>query len=482
MKRNVELIVTGGTVVNAGWSQRADVVIDQGRVLALTQPYTAERDYETASHIDAHDRFVLPGGVDPHCHVALASGDFTTLDDYAAATRAAVFVGTTTIVDFAIPRPGEAPADVAPAQRAKAAEGICDSALHACVTEWTEDIPNQLDSLVADGIVTVKMFTPYRGGMMAENDTILKVMARLRDRGGMVYMHCESNHLIEHAQRVCAGEGEISAEHHHRTRPEAAEVASAADILAIAESLNAPVYFVHQSTAAAVELVRRARTCGVAAFSEVVAHYLVLDDTMYSTKNPERFVCCPPLRARSEVDSLVEAVLTGGVDTLGSDHCCYDTEQKERRRDDVRAMPNGLLGVETRLPILYTELVTRRQLPIERFVALTEANPARLNGIYPRKGALLPGSDADLAIWNPLAARTISTNSLHMATDYTPYEGVQVTGWPETVLLRGQPVIREGNLVPNPPAGQHLRGDRLRSLTRPLPNNKVAPTTGRRLS
>lgn len=469
MTFDVDLIVRGGTVVNAAWSQRADLVIQDGRVLAVTRPDCAERHYSATWEIDARGRFVLPGGVDPHCHVGFSSGAFTTRDDYAAATRAAVFGGTTTIVDFAIPAPGESPIEKVRTQRDKAAQGICDSALHACITEWAADTDQQLDSLVSEGVVTVKMFTTYRGETMASDDTILKVMERLRALGGMAYVHCESNHLIEHAQDACARQHAISAENHHRTRPVHAEVAAVSDILAIAEALDAPVYFVHQSSTEAVNLVRRARARGIAAFTEVVAHHLVLDEDVYLGQHPERFVCCPPLRPRHEVDNLLAAVLAGSVDTIGSDHCCYDTAQKEAAQDDVRLMPNGLPGVETRLPVLHNELVVRRGLPLEHFVALTAANPARLNGIYPRKGALLPGSDADLAIWNPTTVATVSSASLHMATDYTPYEGCNVTGWPETVLVRGRVVVNGGQLARNPPPGRHVPGARIHVAGQPLP-------------
>ncbi|MFG1857327.1 dihydropyrimidinase [Actinomadura geliboluensis] len=449
-----DVVVRGGTVVEAGWSGPADVVITGGRVTALAAPGTAPA---AASVIDAAGHLVLPGGVDPHCHVGFTSGDFTSLDDYRQCTTAAVHGGTTTIVDFAIPRPGENPADAAHAQRAKAGEGLCDSALHACVVEWDDTVPDQLASLVADGIATVKMFTTYRGETMADEDTVLRTMKTLAALGGMVVIHCEADHIIGDAQRRCADAGRIGASHMADTRPDLAETASVAEILAIAESVDAPVYFVHQSTAEAVELVAAARRRGLRAYSEAVAHHLVLDDSAYAGDRPERFVCCPPLRPADQVRALGRHLFTGEVTTIGSDHCCYDTAQKESRSGDVRAMPNGLPGVETRLPVIFSEYVVRRGLPVTRFVELTAANPARTNGLYPRKGTLLPGADADLAIWDPTAEWQITAGDLHMATDYTPYEGMTITGRPKTVLVGGRVVVDNGVLTDPTPHGRHIK-------------------------
>jgi dihydropyrimidinase len=469
----VDLAVRGGTLADAQWHGRADLFAARGRVQAIVAPGTPlPPGSAQATEIDASGLLVLPGGVDPHCHVGFTSGDFTSLDDYLQCTTAAVFGGTTTIVDFAIPRPGQAPADVAHAQRAKASQGLCDSALHACVTAWDSSTADQLASLVSDGIVTVKMFTTYRGESMADSGTILRTMTVLRDLGGMVVIHCEANHLIEDAQQRCAADGGVAAGNMAGTRPELAETASVAEVLAIAESLQAPVYFVHQSTAGATGLVAQARRRGVAAFTETVAHHLVLDDRRYQDSEPERFVCCPPLRPAAAVGQLGRQLFTGEVTTIGSDHCCYDLAQKRSRRHDVRVMPNGLPGVETRLPVIFSEYVVRRGLPVTRFVELTAANPARANGIYPRKGTLLPGADADLALWDPARRWTLTAGELHMATDYTPYEGTEVTGRPVTVIVGGRVVVHGGALADPAPGGRHLAARRLSltpSLSSPVP-------------
>jgi dihydropyrimidinase len=447
-------VVRGGTVVEAHWSGLADVVIDDGRITAVLAPGTPVDDEDET--IDATGRLVMPGGVDPHCHVGFTSGEFTSLDTYLECTTAAVFGGTTTIVDFAIPRPGQAPLDAAEKQRLKAAEGLCDSALHACVVEWDDTTADQLAVLASAGIRTVKMFTTYAGETMANEHTILNTMQTTRDLGGMVIIHCESDAIVADAQHHAATTDGIDASHMSHTRPELAETASVAAILAIAESQRAPVYFVHQSTPAAVELVAQARTRGLVAFTETVAHHLVLDDSMYAGERPERFVCCPPLRPRDVVDELGRHLFSGDVTTIGSDHCCYDSAQKEVHSHDVRHMPNGLPGVETRLPVVFSRFVNDLGMTASRFVELASTNPARANGLYPRKGTLMPGADADIAIWDPDVAWTVTAAELHMKTDYTPYEGRRLRGKPTTVLVRGTVVVNDGALLDDTPRGRHL--------------------------
>jgi dihydropyrimidinase len=448
-------------VVNAGWSAPADVLIGQGRIVGVVEPGSTPTGGGNPTEIDASGRLIMPGGVDPHCHVGFTSGQFTSLDDYRQATTAAIFGGTTTIVDFAIPRPGEVPAEVAARQQAKASEGLCDAALHACVVAWDPTVPDQLAGFIADGIVTVKMFTTYRGESMANDDTVLAVMSTLAPLGGMVVIHCEANHLIESAQHTCASHDRIDAAHMPATRPELAENASVAEILAVAEGVKAPVYFVHQSTPDAVDLVSAARARGVRAWSETVAHHLVLDESRYLGPHPERYVCCPPLREAPTVRGLRRRLAMGQVATIGSDHCCYDTNQKELVAHDVRAMPNGLPGVETRLPVIFSELVSSGVINPERFVELTSANPARLNGLYPRKGVIAAGADADIVIWDATRPQTVSTEHLHMATDYSPYEGMSLTGAPETVIVGGRVVVHDGQLLDGQAHGRALRSQPL---------------------
>lgn len=459
---DADLIVVGGTVVNHDWSGPATLIVRSGRVAQLLDPAEDLPDLaREARVIDASGRLVLPGGVDPHTHIGMSIGEHTTKDGYPEATAAALWGGTTTVVDFAIPMVGQTPLEAVLERRRSAELGRCDAALHGCVIEWDDSIPEQLRAMSKLGVRTVKLFTTYRNQLMAGPDTILRVMEALKDLGGMAYVHAESNHLVEHDQQKASEAGRIDATGHAHTRSELSELTAVREVLATAKALGAPVYFVHQSTPEAIDEVRCARAEGVMAYTETCPHYLTLDDRSYDGDSPELYVCCPPLRSPSTVAGVTQRALARQVDTIGSDHCCYDLAQKRSDRSDVRAMPNGMPGVETRLPVIFTEMVQRRGMPLEHFVAVTSTNPARLNGIYPRKGAIAPGSDADLILIDPTDVRTVSAEQLHMLSDYSPYENRDLSGWASTVVLRGHVVLDDGRLQQDSPPGIAISSDPL---------------------
>ncbi len=460
MTTSADVLVHGGTVVTEGWVGDASVVVRGGRVAALlggghSPAAGAERV------VDARGMLVLPGGVDPHCHVGLPLGAYTTRDSFWSASLAALAGGTTTIVDFAIPRVGQHPLEALEERAGLAAGSRCDYAFHGCFNAPSDSIRDTVHELAEAGVRTIKLFTTYRDLLMVDTGTTAEVMSALQEVSGLTYVHAEANDLVEGAQREAEHEGRIGAGDHARTRPAAAEEAAVDEVLAVARRLSAPVYFVHQSTPAAVDLVASARRDGVHAYSESCPHYLTLDDGRYATSHPERWVCCPPLRDRETVDALALRMRMGFVDTVGSDHCCYDSEQKMARADDVREMPNGLPGVETRIPVVFSELVARGRLSLRQFAAVTAADPARLNGLYPRKGTIAPGSDADLVVLDPSQTRRVRAADLHMETDYSPYEGLEVTGWPVTVLQRGRVVVDGGEVKDPGPVGEWLQAQAL---------------------
>ena len=448
-----DLVVHGGTVVNAGGSVPATVVVRDGRidaVLSADAPLPAH-----ARAVDATGCLVLPGGVDPHCHIGQRLGEYAALDDYEQASIAALWGGTTTVVDFAIPDPGQTPLDAVEDRRKLAEISRCDTALHGCVVEWDETTEEQIAGMADRGVRTIKLFTTYRDVVMAGPDTILEVLRCLHRQGGIAYVHAEANHVIEDAQDLAAAVASADAAHHPGTRPELAEAAAVAQVLATAEHVDAPVYFVHQTTAEAVDMVRDARRRGVRAYTETCPHYLALDSTVYSGPHPERFVCCPPLRDPSTVAALQLRARVGDVDSLGSDNCCYSTDQKLEHHDDVRLMPNGLPGVETRLPVAWTTLVVDGGMPVERFVAMFATNPARLNGLA-GKGVIAPGADADLVVLDPATRRKAHAADLHMPTDYTPYEGADLAGWPTVVVAGGRVVVDADGFHDPGPVGRPL--------------------------
>jgi dihydropyrimidinase len=460
-----DIVIRGGTVVTDSWSGPAAVVVTGDRISGVLD---ADAEVEAARTVDATGMLVLPGGVDAHCHVGLPLGAYTTRDTFSSATIAALAGGTTTIVDFAIPGPGEDPLAVLRRRLAEAETSRCDYAMHGCINAPNGSITGTVRAFADAGVRTVKLFTTYRDLLMVDIETVRQVMTALSEVDGLTYVHAEANDLVEAAQREAERAGRIGATGHAGTRPVAAEERAVSDVLAAAEHTRSPVYFVHQSTPGAVDLVVAARQRGVRAFSESCPHYLTLGSDRYADPVAERWVCCPPLRDKSTVEELDRRLEMGFVDTVGSDHCCYDSVQKAERADDVRQMPNGMPGVETRLPIVFDRFVASGRISAERFVALTAAAPARLNGLYPRKGTIAPGSDADLVVFDPTATRVVTAGALHMETDYSPYEGREVTGWPVSVLSRGRVVVDRGDLQDPGPVGEFLPAGPVRTGPSPV--------------
>ena len=462
MGLSMNILIKNGLVVNSNLSAPMDILIQDEKIVALLHPGVPSNfDLTKAEIVDAQGMHILPGGVDPHCHIGFSSGQFSSLDNYEEATRAAVCGGTTTIVDFAIPEKGETSLEALFRQKARISNSFCDSAMHGCIINFQEDIAGVIRDFEANGVRTVKMFTTYRNEVMANSETIMQVMKELIEIGGVVYVHCESDHIIRENQQVALEISQISSAFHHQTRSELAETTSVIELLAMAETLEAPIYFVHQSSKEAVDQVSYAKLAGRKAFSEAVLHHLVLDDSVYKSQSSERFVCCPPIRSRATVDRLHKVLINGDIDTLGSDHCCYNVEQKEMFKHDVRYMPNGLPGVETRIPVGLSKLVIDAGLSIERFVAISSTNPAKLNGLFPRKGVIAPGSDADLVIWDLRFKGTVNTNNLHMATDYTPYEGMDLKVKHIATYVRGNLVASNSEPIENNKIGKFLHAKKL---------------------
>lgn len=461
-----DLVLANGLVVNADGRRLAHVIIDHGRVVEMSP---ADEPVPPADRvIDARGKVVIPGGVDGHCHVAQVTGRFRTLDDYAMTSTAALWGGTTTILDFGIPRDAsETPLQAAMGKLALAEQSRCAVGLHASVIEWDDSVPGQLDQLAELGIRSVKMYMTNRGSTMADNDTVLRVMREMVRLDGLTYIHAEHDAIVTACTQHHADVGKIGIEHLHEMRPELVEEASVQEVLALAEFSGAPVYLVHQSTPRAVDLVVAARDRGLDVLSETCPHYTVLDDTCYGSAVPEWYACCPPMRSAESVAALRDRLLGGGIDTMSSDHSCYDLGQKRERSDDVRAMPHGLPGVETRMPVTFTALRTAagdgsgildamRPGLIERFVDLFSAAPARLNAL-PGKGAIAPGHDADLVVFNPSESRVVDGGALHMGTDFSPFHGRALTGWPQVVVSQGRVVVDEAGFHDPGPVGSFIR-------------------------
>lgn len=453
----LDLLITNATVVNADGRLRCHIGVADGVITALLDAGTPPDELpESRRSLDATGRLVIPGGVDAHCHVEQVTGAHKSLDTYETATVAALHGGTTTIIDFGIPSgPDESPLEAAQHKLRLAGSARCDVALHGSVITWDETVPAQLERLAEHGIRSVKLYTTNRGSTMADDHTIVNVMKEMVRLDGLVYVHSEHDAIITDRIEACAHEDQLDISHLHRTRPAISEDASVREVLAMAEYTGAPVYFVHQTTPEAVDAVQQARARGQRVYSETCPHYLAFDETVYASDAPERYACCPPMRPRAAVDGLADRVAWGAVDVVSSDHSCYDLAQKRRFSIDVRRMPHGLPGVETRMPATFTVLVKQRGVSLERFVDLFAAAHARINGLA-RKGKVAVGFDADLVLFDPEESRTVDGTALHMGTDFTPFDGVELFGWPSTVVSGGRVVLDDGVFTDPGPVGSFV--------------------------
>jgi dihydropyrimidinase len=444
----MRVLIRNGTVVTAEGRSAADVLVDDETVAQVAPRITAAADRT----LDAAGKLVLPGGVDVHTHLDMPYGDAVSADDFASGTIAAAMGGTTTIVDFAVQERGGTLRRAVDTWMAKAqGRAAIDYGFHVIVTDLPPVVEREMDELVADGITSFKLFTAYPGRLMVDDATIFRALLATRKNGGLVMVHAENGGVIEVLQQRALAAGRTGPLQHALTRPALAEAEAAHRCAALAELAGAPLYIVHVSAAETVDVVAAARARGLAVYGETCPQYLFLTDAAYADDGA-RVIMSPPLRDARAQERLWRALANDELQTVATDHCPFTLADKHRHAEFTK-VPGGAPGIETRLMLLFDA----RRLPLERFVEVTASAPARLFGLYPRKGTIAAGSDADLVIWDPERTHTISAATHHMRVDYNPYEGRVVRGMPETVLLRGQVVVEGGAFTGRAGAGQFLR-------------------------
>lgn len=446
-----DLVIANGTVATASDVYRADIGIRDGQIVQIGGDMG-----HAARVIDAMGRYVLPGGIDSHVHISQPSGPGIEMaDDFDSATRSAAFGGNTMVMPFCLQERGQS-LTTAFREYQSLADGQChvDIAFHLIVTDPTSNVLGQeLPALIEEGHSSVKVFMTYEALRMDDAE-ILATMDVARRHGAKVLVHCENEDVIAFLAQRAEEAGDTAPRAHATTRPVIAEREATHRALTLAEVVDVPIVIVHVSNGAAMDEIARARMRGLNITAETCPQYLMLEADDLSRENWEgaKFVCSPPPRNRFEQENCWRGLQTGLFDLFSSDHCPfrYADEKGKSNPDGLRSfrhIPNGIPGVETRLPILFSEGVMKGRIDLPRFVALTATNHARTYGLYPQKGTIAVGSDADIAIWNPETRRTIRHAELHDEADYTPYEGIEIQGWPETVLLRGKPVVEDGKMV-----------------------------------
>jgi dihydropyrimidinase len=457
----VRILISGGTVVSPAGTQAAEVLIDGERIVALAAPGSdlANSFAEGARHVDAAGRLVIPGAVDVHTHMEMPFGGTSSADTFGSGTRAAAWGGTTTIVDFAIQRKGGTLGSGLDAWHQKA-EGHCaiDYGFHMIVSDVNEQSCKEMDQLVGEGVTSFKLFMAYPGVFYSTDGEILKAMQQARDSAATIMMHAENGIAIDVLVSQALSRGETAPRFHGITRPDRLEAEATGRAIALAKVAGAPLYIVHLSTTGALEAVAEARDQGQNAFAETCPQYLFLsaDDLARDGFEGAKYVCSPPLRAREHQANLWRGLRTNDLSVVSTDHCpfCFK-EQKELGIGDFSKIPNGIPGVEHRVDLTF-QGVLAGEITMARWVEVNATTPARMFGLYPRKGVLAPGSDADVVVYDPAAKQRISAATHHMSVDYSAYEGKEVTGRAETVLSRGQFVIDAGQFVGNEGHGKFL--------------------------
>ena len=455
-----DTVIKGGTIVTSQETYRADIGITDGRIASI-EPELADG----AEIIDATDLLVMPGGIDSHVHISQPSGDGVTMaDDFESATRSAAFGGHTTLLPFCLQSKGQT-LRAAVAWYHGLADGNCYTVVcfHLIITDPTPQTLNQdLPALVSDGYTSVKVFMTYEGMKLSDKE-ILQTLEAAKDCGALPMVHAENDDAIEYLRDVAADRGDTAPKFHASTRPIPAEREATQRAIARAEIIDVPIKTVHVSNGDAIDEIKAGRARGSTVFAETCPQYLVLtaDDLDTAGFDGAKYVCSPPPRDTASQAACFAGMEDGVFDVFSSDHCPFRYEDHEGKKHPeglktFKYVPNGIPGVETSLPILFSEGVSKGRIDLQRFVSLSSTNHAKMYGLYPKKGEIAVGSDADIALWDPTRREVLRQDNLHHGADYTPYEGIEVIGFPVRTILRGKTLVADGVLQQPKGVGHYL--------------------------
>jgi len=453
-----DTVIRNGTVVTATDTYAADVGITNGTIAAMGKGLPLEN---AGKVIDAAGRYVIPGGIDVHTHLDMPFGGTTSADDFETGTIAAAFGGTTTLIDFAIQYKGQTLHQAFDTWMNKASgKAATDYAFHCIITDLADAQLQEMKTLVREGVPTFKLFMAYPGVFMLDDASIFRAMNMAANTGGMICMHAENGGAIDVIVQRALAEGKRAPKYHALTRPTTAEAEATGRAIALAEMAGAPVYIVHLSCNEALEKVREARDRGLRTYAETCPQYLYLSLENMDEPGFEgaKYVFTPPLREKWHQEKLWQGLAQDDLQVVSTDHCpfCFK-EQKELGKDDFTKIPNGGPGIEHRLSLVYSGGVNGGRFSPNRFVQLVSTAPAKLFGLYPRKGTVAVGSDADLVVFDPNEEQTISVKTHHMRVDYSMFEGIRVKGVPKIVLSRGRTIIENGKFTGKPGSGEFIK-------------------------
>ena len=472
--------IRGGTVVTADRTFRADVLAVDGTIRAVGEGLEAPAGAEV---VEAGGCYVMPGGIDPHTHMQLPFMGTVATDDFYTGTAAGFAGGTTMIIDFVIPDPGQNLMEAYRTWRGWAEKAAGDYSFHVAVTWWDESVHADMGTLVREhGVNSFKHFMAYKNAIMCDDEVLVNSFARALELGAMPTVHAENGELVYQLQKQLLAQGMTGPEAHPLSRPTAVEGEAANRAIQIAKVLGVPLYIVHVSCKEGLEAIARGRGDGHRVYGEVLAGHLLVDDSVY--RHPDfrvaaAHVMSPPFRPREHQEALWRGLQAGHLHTTATDHCCFCEPQKAAGRDDFTKIPNGTGGIEDRMAVLWHHGVNSGRLTMNEFVRVTSANAAQIFNIYPRKGAVAPGADADLVVWDPEATKVISAKTHHQKVDYNIFEGMEVRGVPRVTVSRGRVVYADGTLRAERGAGRYVdrpafppgfdAAARLRERLKPVP-------------
>jgi dihydropyrimidinase len=452
----MKTLIKNGRIVTAVDDYHADVLIEDGTISLIGKTLEIEAD----KVIDASGKLVIPGGIDPHTHMDLPFGGTSSSDDFFTGTRAAAFGGTTTIIDFAVQNKGESMLKGVDTWHEKAqGKAVIDYGFHLITTDFEDHHKPEMFKLIDEGITSFKLFMAYPGVFLSDDATIYRAMSAAGERGGLVCMHAENGIVINEIIKKFLAEGRTAPKYHALTRPTLAEAEGVHRAIALAEMAETPVYIVHLSCTDALNQVRQARDRGILAFAETCPQYLFLSIDDYGDDwNGAKYVMTPPLREKHNQADLWKGLRMGDLHVIATDHCPFCMkDQKELGRDDFTKIPNGAPGVEYRMELIYNGGVVENRISLNRFVELTSTAAAKMFGMFPKKGTIAVGSDADIVIFDTEKEHTFTLEAQHMNVDYCAYEGKTVKGKVETVLSRGRVVIENGECLVDRGSGEFIK-------------------------
>jgi dihydropyrimidinase len=457
----MSLLIRNGRVITASDDYVADVYCENGTITAIGRDLPSHR-FQAERTIDASGQYVMPGGIDVHTHLDMPFGGTMSSDDFETGTIAAAFGGTTSLVDFAIQYRGETMRHALDRWMAKASgKAVIDYAFHMIVTELPDAGLTDMDTMVRnEGITSFKLFMAYPGVFMVDDATIFRALRRTGENGGLVCMHAENGGVIDVLVQEALRLGHTAPKYHALTRPSRAEGEATGRAIALAEMAGVPIYIVHLSSADALEKVRQARDMGLPAYAETCPQYLFLSYDNYEEPGfaGAKYVMSPPLREKWHQDVLWKGLAKNDLQVISTDHCPFCmNEQKELGKDDFSRIPNGAPGIETRLTLVHDGGERQGRISLNRYVEICSTTPARMFGLFPRKGTIAVGSDADIVIFDPQAEQVLGVKTLHMRVDYNPYEGRRVKGTPSTVISNGEVIVENGVFVGRKGAGRFVK-------------------------